>query len=84
MCHDISGRNYSTSIFGRVVKFGCLVWPSGQQNLAVRILFIWHSGFGHMGKSQAYHTEEAFTRLSRTKLPSLSVSQKHHLLNECM
>ena len=32
-----SGQNYSTSIFGRMVKFGRSVWLYGQLNLAVRI-----------------------------------------------
>ena len=42
--HHISGRNYSTSIFGRMVQFGRSVRPSRRCNSAVRFLFIRPSG----------------------------------------
>ena len=44
--YDISGWNYSTSIFGHMVKFGCSVRLSGERNLAVQFLFIRPFGFG--------------------------------------
>ena len=61
--NDISGRNYGTSIFGRKVRFGRSVQPSGCLFSAVQLLFIQPSGFGRLGH----------TRLLRTHLRKIQV-----------
>ena len=43
------GLVYPTRIFGRMVKFSCLVRPSRQCYSAVRFLFIRPFGFGRLG-----------------------------------
>ena len=50
-CFDISGRNYSKSIFCRMVKFGRSVQPTGCLFWAGRFVFIRLSGCGRLGQA---------------------------------
>ena len=46
----IPNRYYTTLFFGLTVKFGPLVWSSGQEYSVVQFLFIRSSGFYLLGR----------------------------------